>query len=57
MMRNGVAPFNGALFSTVTTSLFTVFFPSAEGRTSILWAFIAGGGLIRYGADWNFIFH
>ena len=45
MMRNGVAPFNGALYSTVTTSLFTVYF--RDETTSILWAFIAGGGFIR----------
>ena len=45
MMRNGVAPFNGALYSTVTTSLFTVYF--RDETTSILWAFVAGGGFIR----------
>ena len=44
-MRNGVAPFNGALYSTVTTSLFTVYF--RDETTSILWAFVAGGGFIR----------
>jgi len=44
MMRNGVAPFNGALYSTVTTSLFTVYF--RDETTSILWAFVAGGAFI-----------
>jgi len=44
MMRNGVAPFNGALYSTVTSSLFPVFF--RDDRTPILWAFIAGGGFV-----------
>ena len=49
MMRNGVAPFNGALYSTVATSLFPVFFKTdVEGeRTAVLWIAVAVGGLIR----------